>query len=437
MKNKRISISEICTGLKTVFLIISLLFFYSCHEKVQEVKMQEPDKKYLSESQLFALNLEIENDPDEAENYYQRARVYLERKDMIKSLTDIEKAISIDSKKGKYFLLKGRILTEMKRFEKAIEALDEAERLQVNDAELKLILADLYLQTGNKTKAAEYLEAASSIAPYHPEVLLLKGKIFALEGDTAQAVSHYYIVLSKDRGNIEAYKELSAIYYNRKKFDSSLVFLSTGRLYEPNEAFFSFQEGRILLSLNMEAAGLANFNNALMIDSTHTPTLNVLGNYWYKKGDYIQAKRYFEREVSYSQSSNSSFIRLADIYEKQGEGSLGIPLLEKVVKKDSTNREARLMLDKLYNKYPKPVEEDIKQDSLLGKKDISESSVQIDSIKKVKPSNSDEKNPKKDSVGRKPEPKPSVKSKNKDKVDNNFIPLIKNPDSTKIEAPKE
>lgn len=422
-----------------VLLFTTTLFLSSCQSEPEESRIPEIDKKYLSESQLFALNQAVEREPGESENYYKRAIVYLERKDKSKAFADIEKAIKLDPQKGKYYLLKGRILKEMKNFEEALSVLRQAEALRVDDAELKILLADLFLQTSNKSKAFKYLEEASLLTPFHPEVLFLRGKLFAIEGDTVQALSNYFSVVHKDTGNVPAYKELARIYYNRKKLDSSMLFLTAGRVYEPNDPFFPYLEGRILNVLDFESSALANYHTALMLDSTYSASYNALGTFWYKKGDLDKAKKYFEKELKYDSTSVNSSLYLAEIYEKQDEGYLSIPLLERVLKQDSLNKVANVMLDRLYKKYPKPKVEVLpKRDTVIRKPVQPQPPIEVDTVKKVQPVNP-VKVPKPDSTIRRPEPKPSAKPKMKDttKKDNEIIPLIKNPDSTKIETPKE
>src|SRR5438128_1973987 len=99
-----------------IVLILSLCLIglhTSCRKTQEDTHIHELDKKYISESELFALNKAIENDPDEPDTYYKRAKVYLERNESKKALQDVERAIRLKSEEGRYYYLKARIYYRM------------------------------------------------------------------------------------------------------------------------------------------------------------------------------------------------------------------------------------------------------------------------------------------------------------------------------------
>src|SRR5690606_20606585 len=105
----------------------------------------------------------------------------------------------------------------------------------------------------------------------------------------------------------------------------------------------------------------------------------------------------------------------------QDRGYLGISLLEQVLKTDSLNKKARISLDRLYNKYPKPViEEPVVKDTSKKapvilpqpppvKKDTLKP-VKKDTLKKIQPVKPDPLS-KKDTAAKVPSGKPKQKTK--------------------------
>ena len=406
-----------------MFLLLTVFVYTACSEKTED-KIYEMDKKYLSESQLFALHQAIENDPDNSEHYFKRSKIYFEREDFTKALKDINQAIRFKEGEGKYYFLQAEIFYKLRDFTSAIKSAQTAEAYKLKDAEVKIILAKSYLANKDKVEAQKYLDQAIAFTPYHSDVFYLKGKIFAENGDTSSALINYFSALKADTNNIDVYKELSSIYYIRNKMDSAWVFLSAGRSINPDDAYFYSLEGKFLERANLKEAAKNFYQTAIKYDSTFSEAYNRLAMIYYRDKDSARAEKYFLKELKYTPYSLKSNLLLAEIYEKQNRAQLTIPLFERILTIDSTQKDVRKKLDKLYVLYP-PVKEEVKVDSL------DKNMLLADTTKKVVSSPSD-------TARRRPPPKPSAKklsnTKDSSKEMRNFVPLITNPDSTKIEV---
>jgi Tfp pilus assembly protein PilF len=384
--------------------------------------MHDMDKKYLSESQLFALNKAIESDPDEPENYFKRAKVYYERHEEWKALSDIDRAIKFKNNEGKFFFLKSQIFFYLNQVDSALKAARTAEGLNINNAEIKILLSRLNLEKGNKEEAQKYLSEAEASTPQHPEVLFLKGKSLSVKGDTNAAIPYYFAAMKRDTNYSDVYKELSAIYFNKKKYDSSLVFVAAGKLADSEEPFFEYQEGKVFEFLHLKAASKAYYLSALKLDSTFSLAYNALGKMFHQEGNDLEASHYFSKELTYNPSNISTNLLLAQIYEKQSRGDLAIPLLERVLKKDTSNKSVKSNLEKLYVTFPdrRPkaiVDTTVKKAPAIdtSNKPKTPEVVKKDTVKKTNPV------------------KPIEKPKEVKKENKVLIPKIFNPDSTKIE----
>src|SRR5436190_15298391 len=61
-------------------LLILFISLGSCKKETNEDdRVHVLDKKYISESELFALNKAIDEEPEDAENYFKRSKVYFGR----------------------------------------------------------------------------------------------------------------------------------------------------------------------------------------------------------------------------------------------------------------------------------------------------------------------------------------------------------------------
>lgn len=338
-----------------MLLILSIPALISCGGENKDGEIQGLDQRYLSESQLFALNRAIGDDPDNAENYYKRAKVYLERNQEDKALLDIDKSIKIKNTEGKFYLLQARILESSNQLMSALQAALTAESLKANTPEVKVLLAKLYLKLNQKEKAKEYLSMAALLTPHHSDISFLAGKLAALNGDTTGAIRYCMESLQKDGSNVESYKELSTLYFNKAKYDSAMIFVSRGRSIEPENAFFYYMDGRLCEHFQLKQAAKASYLNSIKFDSSFSEGYRALALIAYKEEDHYNAAKYFEKELTYNPNSLKSAALLAEIYEMQNRGQLAIPLWERIFASDTTNVKAKASLDRLYVLFPKKV----------------------------------------------------------------------------------
>lgn len=473
MKRNSLKRNTLQYWIQILSLVFLAGFYSSCQKSAENTTIPEIDKKYLSESQLFALNKAIENDPDDADNFYKRAKIYLERNEKKKALNDINRAIHFKNTEGNYHYLKAQIFHEMNLTDSSLYAAETAQGMNVKDAELKVLLSLLYLQSGNMEQAGKYLDQVVALTPHHPEVSFLQGKFAAVKGDTTGAIRNFYQTLQKDTNNAEAYEELSAIYYKKHQYDSSLIFTAAGKMADPEDPFFFYQEGLVFEKLHLPGSAKANFHNSVRLDSTFAPAYLALANVAYSEGREAEAVRYYERDLRFNPDDIPTNLRLAAIYQKQDKAPLAIPLLERVVKMDTSNKTAKADLEKLYQLYPawdKPGK--LRRDSIAKAKADSAANAARETTKPqqpaqpvqpsqpsqapaspqapqstqtpqtktppvVKPDTAKKKTTAPAQKGTGEPPKTNKKAANGNetsKENRNFIPIIKNPDSTKIEV---
>jgi tetratricopeptide (TPR) repeat protein len=162
--------------------------------------------------------------------------------------------------------------------------------------------------------------------------------------------------------------------------------------------------------------------SALKLDSTFSLAYNAMGKMFHQEGNDLEASHYFSKELTYNPSNISTNLLLAQIYEKQSRGDLAIPLLERVLKKDTSNKSVKSNLEKLYVTFPdrRPkaiVDTTVKKAPAIdtSNKPKTPEVVKKDTVKKTNPV------------------KPIEKPKEVKKENKVLIPKIFNPDSTKIE----
>jgi len=78
---------------------------------------------------LAALTLQIQQEPDNAALFLNRAKVYVSIKDFAKALDDLDTSINLDANQAEAFLLRGQLRFQLHDKESAFEDLQKAAAL--------------------------------------------------------------------------------------------------------------------------------------------------------------------------------------------------------------------------------------------------------------------------------------------------------------------
>jgi tetratricopeptide (TPR) repeat protein len=317
------------------------------------------------EPQITYLNSLIEDDPENSEYFFQRAKVYYDAYKYNEALNDINQAIYLDSNEELYYDLQARIYHRLGKLNLALTTAHRAESYKNDDPELFLLLSRLYWESKDLGKAQQYLAKARQLAPMHSEVFVLQGIFDSAKGDTSAAVKAYRKALAQDAENTKSYQELAKIYFARNNEDSAMYYVLEGRSVSPGNPFFTYFEGVILDARGLKHSSERAYRNAVQMDSSFFPAYYRLGVNAYNTGNYTEAQKYFLPLSDKPEFSLNANLYIAEILEKRGQGAKAVAYYESVQSEDSTNEKAKEALTRLYKLYPPVVVPRPKPDSAV------------------------------------------------------------------------
>lgn len=332
-------------------LLLAVLCCCSSHKKEN---IPEDDQNFQNplNPQLNALNEAIQADPENADYYFKRAKVYFSERNYRTAMNDINQAIHLDNTIDAYHVFLAKVYKALDKEALALKVAKHAESMNSKDPELYILMAQIYSDMDDKKNASYYLNESSILAPLHSEIFVLKGNLLARQGDTALALSHYLSALQKDAENVDALKELAKIYDARKKYDSSMVFIVRGRSLSNHEPFFDFLNGKVLEHLNLTASAMTSYETALKNDPTFFLASMNLGNIYYKLDSLHEAQQWYAYTLKYNSDLPLANTRLGEVLEKSGRPAEAIPYYERASLIDTGNVKLKASLKKLYELYP-------------------------------------------------------------------------------------
>ena len=185
---------------------IALALAWACGEKATE-QAKESEPVEIS-TDISELTDRIENDPQDAEAYYQRAQIHYENANYADATFDMAAAMKIDSVNEDYHHLLADIYLDSYQSEFALGTMSRAQSLFPESVATNLKAAEMQIILKRYDNAAASLRKVLEQEPQNTEALQLLGILFKEQGDLDQAIQSFQTVVELDGDNYEAWTML-------------------------------------------------------------------------------------------------------------------------------------------------------------------------------------------------------------------------------------
>jgi tetratricopeptide (TPR) repeat protein len=333
------------------FLIFLQIFLSSCSEEKDSRSTIPQTVIGGYEPMLNVLNKAIEDDPDEAELYFKRARVYYNMYYWKKSLNDVQTAITLDNTPSHYYLLLAQNQYQLHNYVDAVKASEKCEAIGSNDVELPILQANIYFHIEDTSRMKTAMHKSEQLVPFHSDLALLKGKIAASNGDTSTALSYFRKAVTTHPRNLEALKGVLNVYHRRANDDSLMYYLMGVRTLADRDSELWYWEGCFYQRRHMPESAQRCFTTSLQLDSAFYPTYLSFGNLEYSRERFDAAIKQYLNYIRFDNENPFVYRRLIDLMAKTENEQATISYYEKLAELDSNNVQVRMALSRLYKQY--------------------------------------------------------------------------------------
>ncbi len=338
---------------KIIIFLLSITLLVNCNfGKKEEVSNDELSFKDVRYPELNALNDAIEDDADNGELYYKRAKVYLRIHQINLALTDVSKAIQLDNIKAPYYALLATIYQKIKKPTLALNAAKKCEALNWQSGELPILLAQIYLELKDVKNTRFYLDKANQTAPQHVDIIVLEGKLAGLSGDSIAALKYFFLALDKEAKNEEALTEISLAFDRQNKEDSSMIFILRGMKANPRNPFFLYQMGQLLAKNKQFSAAQECYLGAIEVDSSYHLASQKVADHFVKQENFIEALKWYIRTIQFAPNSVPANLEAATVLEKLGRERDAISYYRNIMVVDPSHTKAKTAYERLILLYP-------------------------------------------------------------------------------------
>jgi tetratricopeptide (TPR) repeat protein len=194
-----------------IFLVLSLIII-SCSEENKKEQLNKTQTS-TTDADLDALTERIAASPHDHSLFFQRGQIFLKTGNMTMAIQDLEKAVTLDSTKGEYYLP----LADAYFFSKSVgKSRQTLERGVINDpannTEAIMKLAELHFYVQEYKKSIEYLDQVLMKDRHNPKAYFMKGMNFKEMGDTTRAISSFQTTVEQNPEYYAAYMQLGILF---------------------------------------------------------------------------------------------------------------------------------------------------------------------------------------------------------------------------------
>lgn len=280
-----------------VVLVYIALVSASCGNKTGKNSDSGVPDSTNTASQLEVLTAKINANPNDPDLYFDRAKYYYDNKMAQPGLSDIRKAISIDSAYSPFHVLFADLLYATRNIDSARTEIQTAIRLDPKNIPALTKMGEIQYMLGQYAEAFKYLDDALRLDPTKAEIYFLKGRCFLEQNREDLAISSFLTAIEQDPDYFDAYIQLGILYTLRKD-PVAIEYLRNAILIRPNEVEGYYNLGYYLQEAGRGKEAIKVYTDLLAIDPQNGPALHNIG--WvhlYINRNAEAALEYFNKAV--------------------------------------------------------------------------------------------------------------------------------------------
>lgn len=305
-------------------LIIQFVFAFFLSSFLISCKENKKDKTKTSETisanpKIALLDAKIKAEPSNSHYYFERAKAYLNIKNVGNAAEDIQKALDIDSTKAPYFIVAADIHLLTNNSGKCKVALEKCLQLDKNNLEALSKMAELYLLVGQNKTSLDYAAKAMQIDKNQQKILFLIGMNQKEIGDTGKAIYAFQRAIEINENYFDAYIQLG-ILYGGKKSPLCLEYYKTASKINPKSAEPYYNSGVYFQQKKKNLEALNNYSKAIELNPKFKNTFyNVGVIHLFETNDLNLALKNFEKVIELDPNFEQAYYMKGLTYEKQNK----------------------------------------------------------------------------------------------------------------------
>lgn len=268
----------------------------------------------------------ISQNPNDAEAYHRRAKLYYKERNINYAQADIEKALSIDSLNSAFYLTNGQVMFARKKSRLAKESWEKCVKYDSKNINCRLKLAEMYSSLAKELppnssefiKSMQLLTKVLEIDSENEVAYYYIGVNYMYDGDTSKAITNLQQAVQYDQQFVTAFELLGALYAG-KGDPLAENYYNIAIDIAPNNASIYHNLGVYYKDVNEFDKSIQAYTKAVQIDPSYTQAHYALGYLHYELNVIDVAIMHFTNALESNQRDYRSYFGRGLCYERVGD----------------------------------------------------------------------------------------------------------------------
>lgn len=277
------------------------------HDSLVE-KLKSPDLK--------AVNAELLKEPNNAELFNKRSKIYMRLKQWDEAIGDALRAIAIDSAKADYYITLADVYFASNKTRYSKDMLESAVKKFPDNTDALLKLGELYFLVKQYENAFTYINKALKIDENIARAYYLKGTIYKELGDTTKAISSMRTAVDQEPGYFNAVFDIGVLYAARLN-PMALEYYDNALRLKPNNEDVLYAKAKFFQDAGKINECIILYDQILTLNKNNEYVLYNLGAVYleYKK-DVNRAVDYFSKAIAVNPKYTEAYYARGFCFQK-------------------------------------------------------------------------------------------------------------------------
>ncbi len=307
--------------------ILILILLVSCKQDAQQ---DAPATTIHDRPELAALTAQIEQQPTNAELYFNRAETYAGLGYFAEAIADYQQAIELDESRDYYYvalsdlyLLEYAPRLNLPDSKRAIDLLELYLDQYPDNLLVLQTIADSYLYTEQYDTAIARLKTAIELKPYNPDAWLAIGLNLKYKGDTLQAIAGFRKAVEQDPELYDAHMQL-AVLFSAIGNEQAITYFDNALAINPESQEARYGKGLYLQRKGRYEEAKALYRDMVTADPQAKEALYNLGVVYISQDSLPKAWQFFDMATKVAPDYVDAYYGRGTVSELQGEKEAAI-----------------------------------------------------------------------------------------------------------------
>lgn len=304
---------------------------------------------------LVSESKNIENNPKDADAFYQRGVTNYDLDEYDKAITDFGISISLNPEHKGAYLNRGFAYIKKQDYKKAIADLTKALDLSPLSADAYLMRGMAYLFSGQYSASIEDLNRAIAINPSYESAYINRGLAYMSRKEYTGAINDFNTAinlnLKSKSADLSGYANRGWVYSSMGDFDRAIEDYTRVIKINPEYIEGYLNRARVYIRKDNYPKAIADASHAIKINPKYTSAYRVRGDAYGASGEPDKALKDFDKAIEIDPNEYENYSHRAQAHSLKGE--LGLAII------DLTNAIQRIRVPKdgprIYPGYSKVI----------------------------------------------------------------------------------